>query len=270
MSLFRIQTGRARGARLASVAGLLGLALNAQQAQAQPPRNLYLGLDLAFQAVRDDTLVPLAFSGPRAAVVPRFLGQVGPGLLTAEARMGLGYALDREHAEALTLGWRLGASYLLPVHDASWHVALGPALGWENETFLLADWDDAHAYWIGARWLGPGVRGWRAVGAGWRLDLAGEAALIGLRSRPPAHRPHKQETSYDLLPYITSPSRDPQFGWIGDFQLLRASLELVRSAAEGVPAGWGFGAELGLLRASEPAPAFSFSASLRMFHAFNL
>ncbi|HVZ31063.1 MAG TPA: hypothetical protein VG963_01475, partial [Polyangiaceae bacterium] len=175
-----------------------------------------------------------------------------------------------EQAEAVTLGWRLGASYSLPVHDGSWHVAVGPALGWENETFFLADWDDAHAYWIGARWLGPALRGWCQIGAGWRMDLAGEAALVGLLSRPPALRRHKQETSYEVLPYFTSPSRDPELAWIGDFQLLRASLELVRSGASAEPDGWGFGGELGLLRADDPAPAFAFSASLRLFHAFNL
>ena len=119
--------------------------------------------------------------------------------------------------------------------------------------------------------MGPGLRGWTWLNDDWRLDLAGEVALLGWQSRPPEYRRHKQETSYELLPYFTQPTRDLEFGSIADWQVLRFSVELFESPApRRAPYGWGFGSELAWVHANDPRPAFGFSASLRVSYGFDL
>lgn len=245
----------------------LGLAY---PAAAAPAHGVQLGVDLAFYSVRDDTLAPIAFSGPRFGVEPRYFGSLGSALISAGGRFGLGYVIDRAGARGASGSWGLHLAYLPLVSEGSWNVAVGPALGWDNARFWFAEWDDAHTYWIGTLWLGPGVRAWHWLSARWRVDLAAELALLGWQSRTPDGRRRKQETS-DFSSLIVPATRDMRFGWLADWQVVRCSLELyrVRTAAP-TPNGFGIGVELGLTRAAEPSLAFAFNTSLRASYTWSL
>lgn len=243
----------------------------AQPAQAEPDHGLQAGLDVSYHVFRDDVLVPLAFSGVRLAPVPRYFGAVGPGLVVGDAMLGLAYVRDREGAEGVALSWKLHGSYLFPVHAGRWCVTVGPALGWDNELLFISDWDDAHEHWIGTLWLGPGVRAWRWLRGRWRVDLAGDVGLAGFQSRSPAGRRPKQEVSEDLSLPFTDPTRALQFGSILDWQVARASVEFYATKRRAAtPNGWGIGSEFALSRASEPALAFAFDASLRASYTWDL
>ena len=60
-------------------------------ARAAPPKHgIQVGLDIAAQSVRDDTLVPLAYGGLRLALAPRYFADAGFGQVLADRRMGIG------------------------------------------------------------------------------------------------------------------------------------------------------------------------------------
>lgn len=247
--------------------GLSGAAL-----AESPDHALQVGLDIAAQAVRDDTLVPLAHGGLRPSLSPRYFGDLETGMLLADGRLGLGYVVSSEGEEGATFTWGLHAAYLFYLNaDAAEGLAVGPALGWDNETFYLGDWDDAHTYWIGAMWLGPRARWWRRLDESWRLDIDGQIGVIGLLSRPPEYRKTKQETSYDIPRFYAWPTRDLKPAWIGNFQVARISLDFYNSRSTSrVPTGLGLGTEIGFLRASNPDQAFSVEASLRISYSWGL
>ena len=131
------------------------------------------GLDTAFQAERDDMLVPLAHSELRLALAPRYFGDTKFALWLADGRFGVGYGAGRYGEQAATFTWGLHASPQFLVSEEATHgLSFGPALGWENETFLFGDWDDAHAYWIGALWFGPRMHDFRFDGAPTNTPIA--------------------------------------------------------------------------------------------------
>lgn len=247
--------------RLAALLLCLGVA---SAARAQARHGVQAGVAAGFHAFRDDVLVPLAFSGPRVALAPRYFAALGPGLLVTDAELGVAYVLDREGARGGVLSWALHARYLLPLYEGCWHVMLGPLVGSDNDVLVVSEWDDAHAHWVGTTWVGPSVRAWRWLDDTWRMDLSGELALVGLQSRSPSGRRPKQELYPDLgLPFRDS-TRDPRLGSFLEWQVARASIDLHATPFRSrVPTGWGIGGEVTLAHATEPELAFAFTASLR-------
>jgi hypothetical protein len=115
------------------------------------------------------------------------------------------------------------------------------------------------------------VHGARWLSARWRLDFDGQFALFGTLSRPPAYRMMKQETSYDILPFLGFPTQDPEFAWLADFQIVRLSVDFRRMRARArVPTGLALGGELAFARAVEPSPAVSFETTFRLSYAWGL
>jgi hypothetical protein len=255
-----------------SAAVFMAAALLAAPAAPAPREAIEAGLEVGVQVARDDALVPLAHTGPRLALAPRYYGEFGPELLIAEGRLGAGIIVARYGEAGLTFSWRLQLSPLFRLEESSnAFLYLGPTLAFDHETFFFADWDDAHAYWIGARWLGPRVHGARWLSARWRLDFDGQVALFGTLSRPPAYRLRKQETSEDILSVLGFPTQDPELAWLADFQIVRLSVDFRRMRARArVPTGLALGAELAFARAVEPSPAFSFETTFRLSYAWGL
>jgi hypothetical protein len=225
-------------------------------------------LDIAFRSVRDDLLVPFAFTGPQFSLIPRYLGFVGPGLVDAQLRLGFAPVFDRfgHNGKAATYGLRAGYFFILSEGKVGW--ALGPVLGWDYEMFEPDSWDDAHGYWLGTRWLGPGVRTWRRLEAGYRLAFSADVSVIGFESRPPTYRYNKQDATTHFVWYFSEPTKNAEFGWVPNFQVLRLAGEIHRGG-ERVPSSWGLGSELSFTHAAEPASAFAFQMSLQVSHAWS-
>lgn len=239
---------------------------------AAPRHALQIGLDAGAQSVRDDVLVPLAHSGFRLALSPRYAADLSPVLLLADARLAASYVLGRFDEEGLTFGWSVHtSSQFLLSEGACGGVSLGPALGWDNETFFFGDWDDAHTYWIGALWIGPRAHVWRWLGRSFRLDFDAQLGLAGLLSRPPEYRLRKQETSENIPRFWGWPTRSLAPAWILDFQVARVAADLYHTKSRArVPTGFGVGSELALLRAADPAPAFAVELVFRASYTFGL
>lgn len=256
------------------VALVLAFGLSAVTRLALPASRhaIQAGFDVAAQSMRDDSLVPLAHTGLHLAVAPRYFGDFGRELLLADASLGMGYVVGRFGEMGLTFTWRVGASPLFRAYEsARAAVFVGPTFALDNETFFFGDWDDAHTYWIGARWIGPRAHGWRWLGGRWRLDFDGQFALFGALSRPPALRLHKQETSWNVPRFYSWPLDDPSFGWLADFQLVRAAVDFYRTRSRArVPTGFGIGGEFAFTRAVEPAPAFSARLTCRLSYTWGL
>ena len=229
-------------------------------AVAEPHHGIQAGLDVGFHSFRDDVLVPLAFSGFTFGLGPRYYGAFGPGLFAADASLTLAYVLDREGVQGMGLSWSAHTSYLFTVHEKRWRIALGPALGWDNDLLVFSDWDDAHEHWIGTIWVGPGVRAWRSLRGGWRMDLAGDLGLVGFQSRSPTGRRPKQETSADPSLPLTDPTR-----------VLRGSVEFYATRSRAItPNGWGIAGEMALQHASDPETAFAFTTLIRGSYTWGL
>jgi hypothetical protein len=246
---------------------LAGLALSGSSftARADEPSHA-IGAEIALvaSAVRDDLLVPHAQSGGGLSLGLEYLGHLGPGFLDGAARVGLAAGADRLGAVGAALEQGLGLRYVLPVASpGAWRVAAGPAVGADADVFLFGDWDDAHGYWMGSTWLGPAGRAWRPVGARWRLDLAGELALVGLVSRPPAYRENKQDALDSPRFYFVHAYEGAEPSWIGQWQLARLRLELSRARSQSfVTRAWRFGIEARVARAAQPEPAFALALKL--------
>jgi hypothetical protein len=235
---------------------------------ANTPRHAFqLTLDLAFRSVRDDLLVPWAFSGPEFALVPRYLGTLGPGLLDTQLRFGAAPVFNRfgHNGFALTYGLRAGYFFVVDERSTGW--AVGPALGWDYEMFYLSSWDDAHGYWLGTRWLGPGLRTWTRLSSGYRLAFSADLSLLGFESRPPSYRYNKQDAMTHPGWYLSEPLKRAEFGWLPDFQVLRLAAEIHRAGFR-APSGWGLGTELTFTHAAEPASAWDFQLGVQLSHAW--
>jgi hypothetical protein len=246
------------GAQMAIAAGAAG-------ARAQEPKRA-IGAELALVAssVRDDLLVPHAQSGGGLSLGGGLMSRLGPGLLDFGARLGLAVGADRLGARGLALEHGLGLRYCLLLRSTeTWRVAAGPGAGIDADVFFFGDWDDAHAYWMGVSWLGAAGRAWRPLGRTWRLDLTGELGLLGRASRPPTYRLNKQDPLASPGFYFRDVYRDADAVWIGNWQLLRARIELSPTQGRSwITRAWRFGVELRMARAADPEAAFALALKL--------
>ncbi|HYQ46586.1 MAG TPA: hypothetical protein VER11_31675 [Polyangiaceae bacterium] len=236
-------------------------------------RALSVGVDLGFRAARDDLIVPLASSGPTLGFGGRFLGKAGPGLVDTGIRFEFGALFDRyNHPAAGVLhALRLGYLPLARTRPSDWSLALGPLLVWETDVLWLRSWDDAHAYWIGRRYLGLAVRLFRPLWPTWRLDVSAEINLLGFEARPPGYRLQNQDALTQVAFYFADVNRDAKFGSVFDWQALRLEADLSRTLGpRGKLGGNSFGVETRLAHSASPASAFVFELNLRYAYAWNM
>ncbi|HKU42675.1 MAG TPA: hypothetical protein VJR89_31165 [Polyangiales bacterium] len=251
------------------LAGLLGSA----RVEAQPSQHaLGFSIDAGLSGNRDDLLVPRMSSGPRLALGPSYDGQLGPGALHVELHVAVAYVLDRDGYPGVAFDHALDAYYVFELGSAfGMRHALGPALGLDADIAGLVSWDDAHAYWIGTRWLGVA---WRAHVAAWRgarWDFAAELPVVGLASRPDSYRHNKQDALNHVSFYFAEVYEDPQAVWWAQLQQLRLSVDLWHSASSGfVVSGWALGAEVRVAHAAEPGSALAYRTTLRFRAAWGL
>lgn len=238
-----------------SMAVLVLLGQPAQAGAEAARHRLGMSVGLGANTVRDDLLVPLAFSGPGLHLAGRYAGDVGPGLLLGRLEVGLAGLWNRFGHMGGGVDYGLGASWLLGVaQGAGWRFSLGPALGHDVSAEYLGSWDDAHGYWMGAQWLGVSGRWVSGLGHGWRMEATPIVSLLGARSRPPSNRFVKIEPLDSVSWWLRAPTADPSFVTVAQMQLLRLDLALRPSPldAPDVVAGWSFGVDSRAWRTAEP------------------
>lgn len=227
---------------------------------------LGVSLGVAGRGVRDDLLTPLAFGGGGLDLGVRYAGHVGPGLLEGALDAGLVMMVERHGNGGAAIDWNLVARYLFPAGA----FAVGPSFGLDHDVYYLYSWDNAHGYWLGARWIGVSARVNVALGDA-ALDLAGDVALAGFFSRPPEYRLEKQDPLKDPMFFLEGPFTGDRFGWLPDFQVLRlqADLHLSDDAIGVTSGGWALGMEARLTHAAEPAPIWGFELEGRISWAWS-
>jgi hypothetical protein len=256
-----------------SIAGAFAARNAHGDAQSVRGQSLIVGAMVGARSVRDDILVPLASTGPALTLSTRFLGTAGAAVVDAEFRLGGAMVFDRNARPGIAIGHGMRLAYLPVVNPSSarWSFAVGPAVVWDSDVFWLAKWDDAHAYWLGRRWLGPGARIWREVAPGTRIDIAAELSVLGFESRPPSYRQNKQDALTHIDFYFAGVNRDPTFGWLADFQAVRLAVDVHRfDRPSTVPNGWGLGVEARLMHSRQPENAFTFETSIRFERAWGM
>jgi hypothetical protein len=266
---------RGQGHTRALVALSVALATATASAGSPSSHALSVGVDLGYRSARDDLIVPLASSGPSLGFGARFIGKAGPGLLDTGIRFEFGALFDRYAHPAAGVMHALRLGYLpiaaRPTAPSDWSLALGPVLVWETDVLWLRNWDDAHAYWMGRRYLGLAVRSWRALGGAWRLDLSGEINLIGFESRPPAYRLQNEDPLTQVAFYFEGVNRDATFGSLFDWQALRLEADLSRTLGpRGRLAGKSLGLEARFAHTASPAQAFVFELNFRYAYVWDL
>jgi hypothetical protein len=244
-------------------------------ARIEPRHTLVAGAGLRGDAVREDLLVPLTFSGPGLRLMFAYRGLVGPGLLAVSGDVGMSALWNRYGHIAAAVDHNLDAAWTLLVFRAvGWHLALGPQIALDSRLNYLLSWDDAHAYWLGSQWLGPAFRGEGHLSESWRWEARASFALVGFEGRPPTYRYHKQETRPEVTYFFTQPNSSESFVTLADLQVVRLDVAVRRTAYSGAGAGvgrgWSFGLDVRLARTSIPATNINLGACLYAARAWGL
>jgi hypothetical protein len=252
-----------RPAALAALAASL-VAGAAAAGEDGPPRHaLSAAVGLRGEALREDLVVPLTFSGPGVRLMLLYRGEVGPGLLAVGGDFGLAMMWNRYGHPAGTIDHNFDAAWTVPVRRTPIsHWALGAMLVDEAHFNLLFSWDDAHAYWHAAQWLGPAVRHGRRLSETWRLEARASFAVLGFQGRPPTYRYRKQETRPSLTYPFTQPYGSESFVSLAELQAVRVDVAFRRAAYTGsdVGRGWAFGLDLRFARTGSPATTIDLAA----------
>lgn len=207
-------------------------------------------------SVRDDLLVPYAFTGPALAIAGAYALMKGPHVFDVALDFGTAPAWTRAGDPGLQTRYALAAMYNVAVHAgprrSTW---AGAFVRFSHDLAYLLSWDDAHGYWLDALMVGPALRHTEQPWRGVALELQADLGLLGLASRPPARRLNKQDALTKVRYHFNRLAQTPEFAWLGETTLLRAEA-LLRWRPREKP--WGSGAGLGLetqlTRARDPQP----------------
>jgi hypothetical protein len=230
-----------------------------------------VGAGLRAEAIREDLVVPLGFAGPGLRLASGYDGWLGPGLVRARADLGFSFLWNRWGHLAGSLDPSLELSWTARVFwGTRFSLALGPVVVVDSRVNYLYAWDDAHAYWLGAEWVGPQARLAFPLGAAWQVEGTASLALVGLAGRPPARRFNKQDALNHVGFFFRRPLEDQGFVSPWELQALRLELAAHRSPYRGpaVLGGWAFGAELRVARVDFPALNLNLSLCLHARRAF--
>ena len=245
----------------------------AGSARAEARHSLGIGFGLRASTVRDDLLVPLSFAGSGLHVDVRYRGIAGPGLLSARAGIGARGEWTRFGQFGAALHHGIEATWHLGVYAGeTWRVAVGPAVAHQADVHYLAEWDDAHGYWLGAQWLGASARVVHRAWDGWRLEATPTVGLVGFASRPPAYRFAKQDALDRVGFWLSTATSDERFATLADLQAIRVDLALRHAPfdASDAAGGWSFGVDARLSRYSAPATFVAVESVLYAAYAWEL
>jgi hypothetical protein len=229
---------------------------SARGEEAPGPRHaLVLGGGLRADSVREDLVVPLTFSGPGVRLLAGYRGEIGPGLLAVDGAVGFAFLFNRYGHQAAAIDHDVDVAWTVPVRRTTVsHWALGPMLALAGRFNYLFSWDDAHAYWLAAQWLGPAARYGRRLSERWRVEARAALSVLGFEGRPPTYRYHKQETRPSATYPFTAPYGTESFVTVKDLQAVRLDVAFRRTVYTGsdVGRGWSFGLDTRFIRTGIP------------------
>ncbi len=243
-----------------------------QQVVAQTQQRIEVRGVLGSGSVRDDTLVPLAFTGPALAIAARYGLVSGRHMVDAELRFDFGVVLNRFGHLGAVAGDGLDVSYAHAlVLQPERIFALGGALRFDTRTAYLAEWDDSHGYWLATLALWPQVIDAQPIADGTWLESRYQLALFGLASRPPSYR----YNTPDALPHpeywfdrIGDGTRVVSLGQLQAFDV--EVLARFRAAGAAFGQGWGVGLSLRFARATFPEPYAQLYAGVLVTRGWSL
>jgi hypothetical protein len=206
----------------------------------------------ASASIRDDLLVPLAFTGPALELRARYSRIIAAGRLEATLRFGAGYLFDRFKYGALALHHEVSLDYRHRMANARgnlWELGAVTRLG--SDISYVATWDNTHGYWLACLCIGPAARYERLIGHVGVLHAALEFTLLGMLSRPPAQRFNHIDALTQADYYFNRIAQSPAFASLHNLQQLRLELGVLRRPSA-VAAGWEFGVEGRFSHAADP------------------
>jgi hypothetical protein len=245
--------GRASKLLVAALAiWLLALPAGAQTVTQRVETRLGLGS----LSMRDDLLVPYAFTGPALAFMGGYAVMKGPHTFDVVLDFGMAPAWTRAGDPGMHARYSLSALYGFAVYAhprrGTWAGAL---VRFSHDLAVLSSWDDAHGYWLDALMFGPALRHAEQPWPKAALELQTDVGLLGMASRPPARRLNKQDALTKVRYHVNRLAQKPEFAWLGDTTLLRAEALLRwRPRAKPWGSGAGVGLETRLARARDPQP----------------
>lgn len=238
---------------------LLAVVLTCATAAAARERAVDLSAGVQVESVRDDLLVPLAFTGPGVSLSAGLRLPLGPGTLLTRLGFGFAVVFDRLGFFGGALRYGVDATWLAPVGA---NVDLGLTLALDTRVNYFYRWDDAHSYWLGTQWLGPAARVHRPLGA-MQLSVLAQVAAIGFEGRPPALRFVKQEGVDRFAYYFSTPHLDERFVSIDRLQLFRLDATLETAS------GWALLVQLRATVTQLSAPSFALGATVAISRALS-
>jgi hypothetical protein len=234
-------------------------------APAHADQVLQAGLSLTSASVREDLLVPLAFTGPRLDLSARYAVLSGPHRIESELLLGVGLLENRFDHGAVQLSHGLGLGYLYELsEDPARRFALGSIVRWHDELSYLYSWDDAHASWLSTLTLGVLARHELQLAGAVAIESRGELALLGLMGRPTTrYRLNKQDALVEASYHLDRLGAGTQVIGVWDLQALRLeTIARFRGAHELTGEGFGVGLQAAFARTGEPAPYAVLSVGL--------
>lgn len=213
-------------------------------------------LGLGSLSLRDDVLVSYAFTGPATVLGARYRSSWDSHAVEVGLKVAFGVLFTREGELGADAAHELYARSSHRVLDAARRtLRVGPSLRYAHDLAYLAEWDDAHGYWLATLMFGAHGEHRERLSVRHDLELGLELGLLGLSSRPPARRLNKQDALNHPSFYFNRFGADPDFASLADTLQLRLSA-LVRLVRPGraIGAGWGVGYESRLSWAHDPAP----------------
>jgi hypothetical protein len=207
-------------------------------------------------SVREDLLVPYAFTGPEFNVGASYGLSRGRYAFDLSIEFGTSPVWTRAKDSGLYLHNEIAISYhecaYVSARRALW---IGALVRSSHEFAYLASWDDTHGYWLDAIMIGPTLRHAERVSAAHVLELIGDFSVMGVASRPPARRLNKQDALTQGAYHFDRLGENPKLAWLGQTSFARATALLrFRSEVERFGSGLGLGLEARVAHAKRPQP----------------
>lgn len=169
-----------------------------------------VGLELA--SVRDDLLIPLAFSGPGIVLGLGAHKEHGLWEWSVDSRLRMDFIANRFSHPGASTALDIEPSLLRHVCTSPWdfNIYTGPSLRYQMNNQFIFSWDDAHLYWTTVRGLNLDLSMRKQLNSNRLLSLDISIPLYSQISRPDAQRLEKQDPSLMSLGFFP-PSGSREF-----------------------------------------------------------